>query len=56
MRIYRRRLRQQGLRPAQVWVPDQRAPGFRKELKRQIQQLDIKDETEAMNFIARVTD
>ncbi len=29
VRKHRERLRQQGLRPIQIWVPDVRAPGFR---------------------------
>lgn len=32
---HRRRLRAQGLRPIQVWVPDVRAPSFRSEAHRQ---------------------
>jgi hypothetical protein len=28
-------MRQQGLRPIQIWVPDVRAPGFRDEAHRQ---------------------
>ena len=32
---YRARLRAQGLRPVQVWVPDTRLPGFAQECRRQ---------------------
>lgn len=32
---YRERLRQRGLRPIQIWVPDVRAPEFRLEAHRQ---------------------
>jgi hypothetical protein len=32
---HRQRLREQGLRPIQIWVPDVRAPGFRAEAHRQ---------------------
>ncbi len=32
---HRSRLREQGLRPLQIWVPDMRAPGFRAEAHRQ---------------------
>ncbi len=32
---HRDRLRAQGLRPMQIWVPDVRAPGFAKEARRQ---------------------
>jgi hypothetical protein len=31
----RLRLRQQGMRPIQIWVPDVRAPAFRSEAHRQ---------------------
>lgn len=31
----RERLRRQGLRPIQIWVPDVRAPAFRSEARRQ---------------------
>lgn len=32
---HRARLRAQGLRPIQIWVPDVRAPGFAEEARRQ---------------------
>jgi hypothetical protein len=32
---HRARLREQGLRPIQIWVPDVRAPGFAEEAHRQ---------------------
>jgi hypothetical protein len=32
---HRKRLRRQGLRPVQIWVPDVRAPGFAAEAHRQ---------------------
>jgi hypothetical protein len=35
VREHRKRLREQGLRPIQVWVPDMRYPGFRLEAHRQ---------------------
>ena len=35
VRAHRARLRQQGLRPIQIWVPDVRAPSFQKEAQRQ---------------------
>ena len=34
---YRARLREQGLRPIQIWVPDTRRPGFAEECRRQSQ-------------------
>jgi len=35
VRAHRKRLRQQGLRPIQIWVPDMRSPAFVKEAHRQ---------------------
>ena len=35
VREHRARLREQGLRPVQIWVPDDRAPGFAEEAHRQ---------------------
>jgi hypothetical protein len=35
VREHRERLREQGLRPIQIWVPDVRAPAFRSEAHRQ---------------------
>lgn len=56
MESYRTRLREQGLRPVQIWVPDQKSPGFRDELKRQIEKLDPRDERDALDFIDRVAE
>jgi Protein of unknown function (DUF3018) len=35
VREHRERLRSQGLRPIQIWVPDVRSPSFRAEAHRQ---------------------
>lgn len=35
VREHRRRLRAQGLRPVQIWVPDVRSPEFSREAHRQ---------------------
>ena len=35
VRRYRERLRKQGLRPIQIWVPDVRSPDFQAEAHRQ---------------------
>jgi len=35
VREHRRRLREQGLRPIQIWAPDVRSPTFRAEAHRQ---------------------
>ncbi len=56
MQAYRERLRAQGLKPVQIWVPDVDAPGFRQELRRQVAALNKADETEAMAFIEAVMD
>jgi surfactin synthase thioesterase subunit len=35
VQAHRKRLRQQGLRPIQIWVPDMRSPAFAREARRQ---------------------
>jgi Protein of unknown function (DUF3018) len=35
VREHRKRLREQGLRPIQIWAPDVRSPAFRSEVHRQ---------------------
>jgi len=35
VRAHRKRLRRQGLRPIQIWVPDMRSPAFRLEAHKQ---------------------
>ena len=35
VRAHRKRLRKQGLRPIQIWVPDMRSPAFAGEARRQ---------------------
>ncbi len=37
VRAHRKRLREQGLRPIQIWVPDMRSPAFAAEARRQSQ-------------------
>lgn len=37
VQAHRDRLREQGLRPVQIWVPDTRAPEFAREAHRQSQ-------------------
>jgi hypothetical protein len=37
VQAHRRRLREQGLRPIQIWVPDVRAPEFAKQAHAQAQ-------------------
>jgi hypothetical protein len=35
VKAHRDKLRAQGLRPIQIWIPDTRAPGFTEEVRRQ---------------------
>lgn len=56
MKDYRTRLRGQGLRPVQIWVPDQRSPGFIDKVKEQVSNLESKDEQETLNFLEQVAD
>lgn len=56
MQTYRARLRAEGLKPIQLWVPDVDAPGFKEELARQVALLDPVDEAETMAFIEAVMD
>jgi len=44
VRAYRARLRSQGLRPVQIWVPDVNAPGFAEEARRQSRAVARSDE------------
>jgi hypothetical protein len=57
VRDHRARLREQGLRPIQIWVPDVRSPAFRSEAHRQ--SAAIADSAHARDdqaFIDAVTD
>ena len=57
VRAHRARLRRQGLRPVQIWVPDVRAPNFKAEARRQ--SLAVAHSTRALedqNSIDAVTD
>jgi hypothetical protein len=57
VRAHRGRLRQQGLRPIQIWVPDVRSPAFKAEAHRQslaVAQSPHSDEDQA--FIDAVSD
>ncbi|OBK15897.1 antitoxin MazE family protein [Mycobacterium asiaticum] len=49
---YRRRMRERGLRPLQVWVPDVRTEGFAAEAHRQAALIALADEsTDDQDFI-----
>jgi hypothetical protein len=56
MREYRFRLRKEGLRPIQVWVPDHRFPGFAEALRKQVEQVNLTEETEISDFIESAAD
>ena len=57
VRAYRERLRRQGLRPLQIWVPDVRAPAFRAEAHRQSLLVASSEfEADDQAFIDAVTD
>lgn len=57
MSAYRRRLRERGLRPIQLWVPDTSAPGFREEALRQAKLIsESPTEDEDLAFIEEVAD
>jgi hypothetical protein len=57
VRQHRERLRERGLRPIQIWVPDVRAPSFRSEAHRQSLAVAASDHArEDQAFIDAVSD
>lgn len=46
---YRERLRAQGLRPIQIWVPDTRSNSLAEELRRQSLMVSKKDDSDLMD-------
>ena len=46
---YRERLRAQGLRPVQIWVPDTRSRTLAEEVRRQSLRVSRKDESHLMD-------
>lgn len=57
VRAHRERLRAQGLRPIQIWVPDVRASSFRAEAHRQSVAVAASDQAAAdQAFIDAVSD
>ena len=57
VRAHRKRLREQGLRPIQIWVPDMRSPEFVKEARRQaLAVARSTQEKEDQDFIDTVSD
>lgn len=57
VQAHRLRLRKQGLRPIQIWVPDVRAPGFAEEAHRQSQAVaKSRREKKDQDFIDAISD
>lgn len=56
MQNYRTRLRDSGLRPVQIWVPDQRVVGFKESVAAQIAQLNAREEREILEFVEHTSD
>ena len=57
VRAHRKRLRQQGLRPIQIWVPDVSSPAFAKEAHRQSRVVARSaQEKEDQDFIDSISD
>lgn len=57
VRDYRERLRSQGLRPIQIWVPDVRAASFKTEAHRQsLAVASSKRAQEDLSFIEAISD
>ena len=57
VRAHRKRLRQQGLRPIQIWVPDMRSPAFVVEAHRQSLAVAKSPHAKAdQDFISAVSD
>jgi antidote-toxin recognition MazE-like antitoxin len=57
VRAHRKRLRQQGLRPIQIWVPDVTSPAFAKEAHRQSRVVARSaQEKEDQDFIDSISD
>ena len=50
---YREKLRAQGLRPIQIWVPDTRSKTLAEEVRRQSLRVSRKDEPELMDELDR---
>jgi hypothetical protein len=57
VRAHRQRLREQGLRPIQIWVPDVRSPQFAEQAHRQsLAVASSRHETEDQAFIDALTE
>lgn len=54
---HRVRLRKQGLRPVQFWLPDVRAPGFAEEVRRQARAIaQSPGEQEDLDFVESISE
>ena len=54
---YRSRLREKGLRPVQIWVPDTRAAGFATECRRQARlAARSAQEKPVLDFVSAIAD
>lgn len=54
---HRRKLREAGLRPIQIWVPDTRRPEFQEECRRQSRMLrEDPQEQEVLDWLEAVVD
>jgi len=57
VRAYRERLRKQGLRPIQIWVPDVRARSFKAEAHRQAEAVALSEHADDdQAFIDAISD
>ena len=57
VRRHRAQLREEGLRPLQVWVTDTRAPGFAEEARRQSEAVAASEHAEAdQSFIDAISE
>lgn len=56
MKRYRQRLRDKGLRPIQLWVPDIRNATFIKNLEKELSSLHPSKEQDALAFIEQAAD
>ncbi len=58
MAAYRQRMRAQGLRPKQIWMPDTKSPEFIAECRRQSLALAAieKEDDELMSFLEKIQD
>lgn len=57
MQVYRARLREAGLRPVQIWVPDVKAPDFAEQARRQsLRVSQAQSEADALDFIEAAAD